>query len=168
MTAKGVFISIDGPGGAGKSTIAALVAGQLGGRGLPVRATTEPSRTTLGNLIRASTDTYRRMALACLVLQRIDGVSWETIWQLNAGTDAPDLAVILNAEPAVLAARLTQRGGAHSRFERFPDDRAAEHDLFQDTPIRLAQPGWNVCLVDTTREPAAEVATKVTNRILDL
>ena len=29
-----------------------------------------------------------------LVLQRMDGVDWDTIWQLNTGAEPPDLAVI--------------------------------------------------------------------------
>jgi dTMP kinase len=143
------------------TTTAALVSQRLAAAGLQVRATGEPSRTPLGEMIRASTDLYRGMALACLVagdrhhhlateirpqrragaivicdrylpsglvLQRMDGVGWDTIWQLNAGAETPDLAVILNAAPAVLASRLTRRGAAHSRFERLPDGSASESD----------------------------------------
>jgi len=117
-------------------------------------------------MIRASTDTYRGMALACLVagdrhhhlateirprlqagftvisdrylpsslvLQRMDDVDQETIWQLNKGAEPPDLAVILNATPAVLGGRLARRGGTHSRFERQPDGPAIESALYQDT-----------------------------------
>ncbi len=125
MNVRGIFVSIDGPGGAGKSATAALAREQLTARGLRVHATAEPSRTPLGEMIRASTDTYRKMALACLVagdrhhhlateilpllqagvtvicdryvpsslvLQRMDGVDWDTIWQLNNGAEPPDLA----------------------------------------------------------------------------
>lgn len=64
---RGLFISIDGPGGSGKSTVAALVASRLARHGLTVHQTREPSPTPLGQLIRASTDDYAGMALACLV-----------------------------------------------------------------------------------------------------
>src|SRR6185437_411501 len=110
MKSAGLFVSIDGPGGSGKSTTVSLVCQQLTAMGLPVHATTEPSRTPLGNLIRAGTYTYQCMSLACLVagdrhhhlaadirpqlyansivisdrylpsslvLQRMDGLSWE-------------------------------------------------------------------------------------------
>lgn len=177
MSIRGIFVSLDGPGGAGKSATAALVCGQLASRGLQVCATAEPSSTPLGRMIRASTDIYRGMALACLVagdrhhhlateirpqrqagaivicdrylpsslvLQRMDDVGWDTIWQLNSGAEPPDLAVILNAAPAVLTRRLAGRGGTHSRFERRPDGPATEAALYQDR--RQAYCPWLACL----------------------
>jgi hypothetical protein len=64
-----------------------------------------------------------------LVLQRMDGLTWETICQLNVGVDQPDLAVILNADPPTIAARLAAQG-RHSRFERLPDSSRTESDLY--------------------------------------
>jgi dTMP kinase len=201
MSHGGIFVSFDGPGGAGKTTTAAEVVAQLAGHGLRAYATTEPSPTALGTLIRAGTDTYRGMALACLVagdrhhhlaseirpqpatgavvlsdrylpsslvLQRIDGISWDTIWQLNDGVDPPDLAVILNAEPGTLTARRTGRGGPHSRFERMPTGPATEAALYADTAARLAALGWPVCSIDTTSRTPAGAAAIVTDRILSL
>jgi dTMP kinase len=196
-----MFVSIDGPGGAGKSTAAALICQQLADRGLRVQATTEPSPTPLGDLIRASTDDYRGMALACLVagdrhhhlatqirprrqagaivicdrylpsslvLQRIDGVGWNTIWQLNSGADPPDLAVILNARPEALAQRLAARGGRHSRFERLPKGPAAENALYDDTAARLTALGWPICNIDSTDRTPSAVAAIVSDRIITL
>jgi hypothetical protein len=54
-----------------------------------------------------------------LVLQAIDGLESDTVWRLNAGVYVPDVVVLLNADPPVIAERLRQRG-AHSRFERQP------------------------------------------------
>lgn len=63
----GILVSIDGPGGSGKSTVSAITAELLMGHGFAVYETTEPSRTPLGKLIRAGTYEYTGMALACLV-----------------------------------------------------------------------------------------------------
>ncbi|MCW2934364.1 MAG: thymidylate kinase [Actinomycetia bacterium] len=193
-----VFASIDGPGGSGKSTVAGLVMEQLTRRGVAVHLTAEPSPTPLGKLIRAGTDEYAGMALACLVagdrhhhlaaeirpslaagevvicdrylpsslvLQRMDGISWDVIMQLNAGTDRPGLAVILNGDPDVIAARLATRG-VHSRFERQQGSSHAEVSLYRDTAARLAESGWPVCVVDVTTRSAREAAMIVTDRIL--
>ena len=197
---QGLFISIDGPGGSGKSTVAALVTTRLVGHGFAVRQTREPSPTPLGQLIRAGTDEYAEMALACLVagdrhhhlateirpgvaagqiiicdrylpsslvLQRMDGISWDVILQLNQGADQPDLAVILSGSPTVIAARLAARG-RHSRFERQPGSSQTESGLYADTAARLAEAGWPVCAIDTTTRNADQVAMIVTDRILAL
>jgi dTMP kinase len=197
---QGLLVSIDGPGGSGKSTVAALVAERLAGHGLAVHWTREPSPTPLGQLIRAGTDDYDGMALACLVagdrhqhlateirpalaagqivicdrylpaslvLQRMDGISWDVILQLNQGADQPALAVILNGSPAVIAARLAARG-AHSRFERQPGSSQTESDLYADTAARLAQAGWPVYTIDITTRSADQAAMIVTDGILAL
>ena len=196
----GLLVSIDGPGGSGKSTVAAITAELLTDHGLAVHETTEPTRTPLGKLIRAGTDEYTGMSLACLVtgdrhhhlaaeirpalaagqvvlcdryvpsslvLQRMDGISWDVIRQLNDGTSQPGLAVILNAAPEVIAARLNARGG-HSRFERQPGSSHTESALYHDTAQRLAQEGWPVLVVDVTTRTAREAAMIVSERILAL
>jgi dTMP kinase len=197
---RGLFISIDGPGGSGKSTVAALAAALLTRRGLAVHETREPSPTPLGQLIRAGTDDYAGMALACLVagdrhhhlateirpglaagqiiicdrylpaslvLQRMDDISWDVILQLNQGADQPALAIILNGNPAVIAARLAARG-RHSRFERQPGSSQTESELYTDTAARLAQAGWPVHTIDITTRSADQAAMIVTDRILAL
>jgi dTMP kinase len=102
-----------------------------------------------------------------LVLQRIDGVELGFIWQLNRHAPIPDLAVILQADPAVLAARLQARG-AHTRFERAPDASTVESQLYQQATEQLQAAGWPVQAVDTTTTPPHELVATVAARILTL
>jgi dTMP kinase len=62
-----LFVTVDGLGGAGKTTVVAHLARYLTDRGYPVHATTEPSHAPLGEIARHQTDTYSGHALACLV-----------------------------------------------------------------------------------------------------
>jgi dTMP kinase len=109
-----------------------------------------------------------RYVPSSLVLQRMDELGWDTIWQLNATADRPDLAVIFNAAPQVIAARLASRGGPHSRFERTPGSSQIESDLYRDTAARLAAAGWPVHPIDCTGDTAAHIAAILTDRILRL
>lgn len=194
----GILVTIDGPGGVGKSTVARLVTQALSERGVPVCSTVEPTRTELGEHIRAGTDTYRGMALACLVaadrhqhlateilpalragqvvvcdrylpsslvLQRMDGLEPETIWQLNAGIYVPDVAVLLNAEPETIARRLRARG-AHSRFERQPDSSQAESDLYEQADIRLRAAGWPVMALECATLRPETIAQTIATPVL--
>jgi dTMP kinase len=82
----GVLVTIDGPGGVGKTTVAELLIRALDERALPVHATVEPTRTPLGEHIRAGTDTYQGMALACLVAgDRHHHLTTEILPALRAG-----------------------------------------------------------------------------------
>lgn len=196
----GLFVSIDGPGGVGKSTLAATAARELTARGLQIHLTREPSPTPLGEIIRSGTGIYRGMALACLVagdrhhhlsseirphrdageivlcdrylpsslvLQRIDGIEWQTIVALNGGADLPDLAIILYANPTVIAARLARRGG-HSRFEAMPGSSHTESVLYREAAQRLASDGWPIWCVDAASGPPDQLAAQATARILSL
>ncbi|RBO91353.1 dTMP kinase [Nocardia puris] len=63
----GVFVTFDGPGAAGKSTLIRAVADALTRRGIAPVTTCSPTRTPLGDQLRAGTHTYRGMAMACLI-----------------------------------------------------------------------------------------------------
>jgi dTMP kinase len=201
----GTLITVDGPGGVGKTTTLDLVHSQLTEAGLPVHKTTQPSRTVLGEMIRHGTHAYRGMALACLVagdrhhqltteiqpaldtgsivlcdrylpsslvLQRMDGLTAAQVWQLNTGIRTPDLAVILNADAAILADRLHARG-AHTRFESMPspDGRTSsevESDLYHLTVLELTQLGWPVLALDCSQTAPETMARHLTHAITAL
>ncbi|MFH8221730.1 dTMP kinase [Streptomyces sp. NPDC018057] len=61
------FITIDGPGGVGKTTVTAAVAKLLRAEGHKVHPTREPSDSPIGQLARHGTDEYRGMSMACLI-----------------------------------------------------------------------------------------------------
>jgi dTMP kinase len=88
MTAgrPGRFITIDGPGGVGKSTTVAALVQTLADRGEQVHATTEPSRSTLGRFIRENADDFSGAALACLVVaDRHHHLAHEVVPRLESG-----------------------------------------------------------------------------------
>jgi dTMP kinase len=64
---SGFFLTIDGPGGVGKSTVTSTLANRFAAAGLPVHSTTEPSTGPMGELARHQTRQLRAEALACLV-----------------------------------------------------------------------------------------------------
>ncbi|MDQ3153509.1 MAG: dTMP kinase, partial [Actinomycetota bacterium] len=64
---RGLFVTVDGPSGVGKTTVSRLMGLRLRAQGLRVLVTTTPSGSTLGNLARGQTYELRGMALSCLV-----------------------------------------------------------------------------------------------------
>ncbi|WP_027929073.1 dTMP kinase [Amycolatopsis thermoflava] len=64
---RGLFVTVDGPAGTGKTTLTHALAERLNHDGYAVHPTTQPSRNQLGEIARHGTDTYRGYDLACLV-----------------------------------------------------------------------------------------------------
>jgi dTMP kinase len=197
---RGVFVTVDGPGGVGKSTLTAAVIQQLRDQRLSVHPTREPTDTALGNLARHGTEEYQGMTMACLiaadryqhltteirpalargavvlcdryiasslVLQRIDGVTTETVWNLNRLADRPDLSVILTADPNVIARRLEERG-AHSRYERLPDSSQTEHALFAEAATFLTAANFRTLVLDATATEPDHLAQTITAEVTAL
>jgi len=63
---RGLFVSVDGPSRAGKSTIVHHLTQLLVGAGEEIHVTAEPSNGPIGILCRELTDTVTGHALACL------------------------------------------------------------------------------------------------------
>jgi dTMP kinase len=190
---SGRFITLDGPGGVGKSTVAAAVVELLRAEGYPVYATREPSGSPLGQLARHGTEEYRGISMACLiaadryqhveqeirpalargdlvvcdryvpsslVLQVMDGVPRDFVWEMNRHADMPDLAVIINARSDAITKRLEARG-AHSRYEREPDGTERECAGYYEAARFLMAAGVRVLQLDASTAGAEDVARAV-------
>ncbi|MEU1037881.1 dTMP kinase [Streptomyces sp. NPDC005551] len=68
MTQQGLFVSLDGPSGVGKSTTIEALHRELTGRGVAVHQTAEPSQSKLGTFTRENANEIHGRALACLVM----------------------------------------------------------------------------------------------------
>lgn len=99
-----------------------------------------------------------------LVVQRFDGVDPAFLWRLNAEADRPDLAVILEATPDVIARRLHDRG-AQNRFQLTPGSSHAEVHFYRQATERLIQAGFDVLRVDCNQRPPVEVATLIRDQL---
>jgi dTMP kinase len=187
----GLFVSVDGPAGAGKTTIVRHLAQLLAADGEQVHVTAEPSAGPIGEAAATLTATVTGNALACLyaadryhhieteiephlraghlvisdryvasglVVQRFDDVDPEFLWHLNARAKRPDLAVILQADPSVIAERLEARG-PHNRFQLLPESSHAEVEYYQQATAFLDAVGYTILRVDCSgREPQQTAA----------
>jgi dTMP kinase len=84
---SGLFVTVDGPGGIGKSSLVKALAARLTADGHPVHATAEPSGRPVGAFTRSFADQVSGHALACLVAaDRYDHLQHEIRPLLTAGT----------------------------------------------------------------------------------
>jgi dTMP kinase len=101
---------------------------------------------------------------SALVMQRFDGIDPAFLWQLNAEADRPDLAVILEADPAVISERLHERG-PHNRFQLSPGSSHAEVHFYRQATDRLIQAGFDVLRVDCNEGPPEHSAAVIRDRL---
>jgi dTMP kinase len=102
-----------------------------------------------------------------LVMQRFDDLDPVFLWQLNACADQPDLAVILDADPEVIARRLHERG-AHNRFQLSPRSSHAEVGFYREATERLVHAGFTVLAMDCSHEPPERSAALICERLMTL
>jgi dTMP kinase len=100
-----------------------------------------------------------RFLPSSLVLQRLDGLSLEEIWQLNNGARTPDMVIYLEASPETLKERLEKRQ-RHSRFEESTPSEV-EIAYYRDARAFLAQRGWPGVGVATDGCNPDEVASEI-------
>jgi len=100
-----------------------------------------------------------------LVMQRFDGIDPAFLWLLNSEADRPDLAVILEADPEVIAERLAARG-PHNRFQLTPGSSHAEVHFYRQATERLIQAGFDVLRVNCNRRPAEQSAAFIRDQLV--
>lgn len=100
-----------------------------------------------------------RYVASSLVLQRIDGLDTEWIWELNKAVLQPDLTIYLEEDAEVIAQRLALRG-RHSRLETkgWP---ALELDYFRDAREFLSRRGWKQTTVDCRLRATADIVAEI-------
>lgn len=108
-----------------------------------------------------------RYVASGLVIQRFDDVAPAFLWQLNEHVDRPDLVVILDADPDVIAERLLDRG-PHNRFQHLPGSSHAEVAYYREAADRLVAAGFKVLRVDCGERPAAQTAASIRDRLSPL
>jgi dTMP kinase len=104
-----------------------------------------------------------RYVPSSLVLQRLDGLDPEEIWQLNKTALPPDVTVYLEDDPATIIERLDKRG-RHSRFETkgTPD---LELDYYKEARQLLAQQGWRQIVIDCRSLTPTQIAEQIGVRL---
>lgn len=105
-----------------------------------------------------------RYLASSLVLQRLDGVDEQFVLDLNREIMLPDLAVILTADPAVIAARLAKRGVRH-RFHHDPNAPSREVDLYTEATQTLIGMGVQVLVLDSTTTAPTDVARRIADAL---
>lgn len=99
-----------------------------------------------------------------LVLQRLDGLGCEFIWDLNKHFYVPELSVLLTAPVEILDQRLSIRNSL-TRFER-QHSRRDEVDYYLDAANYLSNRGFNIMAIDNGSVSIEDNAEIVVNKIL--
>lgn len=107
-----------------------------------------------------------RYVQSSLVLQRLDGLSLEEIWQYNQHVLIPTASFYLQHEPSVIATRLTERA-VRSRLELVGSP-GREAQLYDEAFDWLASRGWAQYKIDCRNQSPAEVVGCILDRLDDL
>ena len=86
-----------------------------------------------------------------------DGVDPDYLWRINAKASPPDLAVILDADPAVVSDRLRDRG-PRNRLQKLPSLAHLEWHHYREVTHRLTNAGWTIQRIDCSATTVDEVA----------
>ncbi|MFJ2895829.1 dTMP kinase [Streptomyces sp. NPDC087218] len=107
-----------------------------------------------------------RYVASTLVMQQLDGVPLPFLLALNAHVLMPDLAVILAADPNLIAERIAARG-PRNRFHRDPTAPGREVALYEKAARSLRSADVPVLVVDTGSVTPAGAAAAIADAIPD-
>ncbi|MHB8597798.1 MAG: dTMP kinase [Ktedonobacteraceae bacterium] len=107
-----------------------------------------------------------RYVESSLALQRLDGLKIDEIWSINSLVQIPDLSIILQAQPKILAQRLAQRNRL-SRFEK-NNSRIQELTFYQEAASFLSCKGFNIMFLENNNVPLEQIAQKIAQKILTI
>jgi dTMP kinase len=102
-----------------------------------------------------------------LVIQRFDDIDPVFLWQLNDEAEQPDLAVILEADPDVIAQRLSERG-PHNRLQLAPGSSHREVECYRQAAETLTTAGFDILRVDCSNRLAEQSAALIRDRLTAL
>ncbi|MCS7478747.1 dTMP kinase [Umezawaea endophytica] len=102
-----------------------------------------------------------------LVVQRFDAVDPIFLRNLNEKVHRPELAVILDADPDVIAERLHDRG-PHNRFQHAPGSSHIEVEFYRHAADAMTSAGFDVVRVDCSSRSAAQSAAFIARRLMPL
>jgi dTMP kinase len=100
-------------------------------------------------------------------MQQLDGVDPDYLWRINAKASRPHLAVILDADPAIVEERLRDRG-PHNRLQKLPSSAHIEWHHYRAVTQRLTDAGWTIQRIDCSATTVDEVAHLVYARLAGL
>ena len=189
---KGIFVTIEGSSGVGKSSVLKVVTEQLQKQGIFVFATKEPTEDfsreneelyvgeTLFHLIikdrrkhlerdiipalsRGNVVISDRYIESSLVYQRLDGLDLDYIWSFNQSFLAPHLSVMLFAPPEEIDRRLGKRKKL-SRFER-ETQRVLEIRYYKEAANFLKRKGFNILPLENKNGDKEKVVRFIIQRI---
>ncbi|WP_331726074.1 dTMP kinase [Streptomyces sp. NBC_01012] len=107
-----------------------------------------------------------RYVASTLVMQQLDGVPLKFLLGLSANVLMPDLAVVLTADPALIAERIASRG-PRNRFHRDPTAPGREVLLYGAAARTLTAAGVKVLVVNTGEATPREVAASIADAAPD-
>ena len=101
-----------------------------------------------------------RYVPSSLVLQRIDGMSLEEVWQYNKYLPADDMTFYLDEDAAVIQRRVDSRGKRRSRLEL---EGSAERELllYREALTFLKDKLWRQTLIACKRRSPEEICEEM-------